>query len=632
MPKAAPNREAAQPAAASASTLILLQVAARALTFVLNQLLVRLVSPSIFGLANIQLELLLSTILFLSRDGFRTILIRAESGNTSSTSSSDAQEAQTCPRRGTTNAVHNVSLLPIPIGLGFTVAACTAYVHYISPAAMHAIPTFHASIALYALGALAELAYEPLLIRAVRLGQPALRVKAEGAAVFVKVLTTIATVLVLPTSSLVPASLRSILANEKAAALLAFGIGQASFGLTMLAVHFAHFFSRYGVRPTLDLYIPRPEGVPRGAGSETVWIDRPTLSLCATMSKQGILKHLLTEADKIAVARYASLEDQGGYALASNYGSLVARILFQPIEETSRIVFSSELTALDPEAAEAGKGGVSVQAPVLDRVSAMLSALFRLHALLGCVMTVFGGPLSTAFLYIMAGPRWALETSAPAILAAYTFYLPIMGVNGIVEGFLQSVASQRQVAQYSKVLLTASIGFIAALAAFNTLAASQGADGSFLAKTGLVWANALSLSVRAGWCWAFLISYFKLAAPACGTSFIERIRPTAAMPSRPTLAVLGVTAVVLRVGVPRIMPTTPQLLALGSSAIQPGARPLRMQAVRALLPTLALAAACLSAVLGSVLLFERRALTASLRSLARRSTLKSEDKDTRKTQ
>ncbi|EST05931.1 RFT1 [Kalmanozyma brasiliensis GHG001] len=619
-------RDVDSQAPASASTLILLQVSARALTFVLNQLLIRLVSPSIFGLANIQLELLLSTILFLSRDGFRTILIRNEPASSSASSKHVAKS--TGPRSATTNSMHNISLLPIPIGFAFTAAACTAYTLHISPAAMHAVPTFRTSIALYAVGALSELLYEPLLIRAVRLGHPALRVKAEGAAVFVKVISTIATILLLPQWSTAPLLLRRVLVDEKAIALLAFGIGQASFGLTMLAVHLAFFISQYGLHDTLDLYLPRPEELSDGkaksgaAASKTVWFDRPTLNLCAEMCKQGSLKHALTEADKIAVAKFASLEDQGGYALASNYGSLVARILFQPVEETSRIVFSSELVALDPAAAEFASSPSKAPKSTVDRVSNMLSGLFRLHLLLACLMTTFGGPLSTAFLYIMAGPQWALATSAPAILAAYTFYLPVMGINGFVEGFLQSVASRRQVEQYSKVLLTASAGFVGALAGTHMLVGRSETAKAVLGETGLVWANVLSLAVRAGWCWAFVIEYFRLAK---GTTQGAELGPQSVLPSRPTLAVFVLLAAVLRVVSPKLMPTNAELLL--SSKASKG----RLAAIRLLMPTLALAGACLGVALGSVIVFERRALAKAVGGL-RRKTPVEEQADTRKTQ
>ncbi|SOV08083.1 related to nuclear division protein Rft1 [Ustilago sp. UG-2017a] len=620
----------APPVSASASTLILLQVSARTLTFIFNQLLVRLVSPSIFGLANIQLELLLSTILFLSRDAIRTILIRNKPVSPAQYGTKPAGPTQPGPRKGTTNPVHNIALLPIPIGFAFTVVACSVYALYISPEAMRNVPTFYTSVALYAVGAASELTYEPLLIRAVRLGQPALRVKAEGAAVFAKVASTIAVILLLPRWTSASSALRVVVADEKSVALLAFGVGQALFGLTMLAVHIAHFVSRYSIGPTLDLYIPRPEHVTRSdarartPSKRTVWLDRPTLSLCGAMAQQGILKHALTEADKFAVAKYATLEDQGGYALASAYGSLMARIVFQPVEETARIVFSSELVALDPDFPSPSS---SIPLSTLERASSMLSALFRLHFLLACLMTAFGGPLSTAFLYIMAGPRWALGTSAPAILAAYTYYLPIMGINGIVEGFVQSVASKRQVGKYSRVLMGASVGFV------GTLAVVKGGE-VFLAKTGLVWANALSLGIRAGWCWDFLIKYFEVAEKRSGETskdgvlggIAARVRPTAALPAGPTLATFGLIAIALRAGVPKLMPSNAELLAVTGST--PASRTVRLQAIRSLLPTLALTGACLAAVVGAIALYERGSLVGSLRSLSRRSATKKDDRKT----
>lgn len=36
--------------------------------------------------------------------------------------------------------------------------------------------------------------------------------------------------------------------------------------------------------------------------------------------RQSVVKHVLTEADRIAVGIICPLEDQGGYAIAMNYG------------------------------------------------------------------------------------------------------------------------------------------------------------------------------------------------------------------------------------------------------------------------------------------------------------------------
>jgi hypothetical protein len=60
----------------SISSLLFLQLFSRVFTFILNQALVRLATPQTFGTATVQFELLLSTTLFLSREGVRIALLR----------------------------------------------------------------------------------------------------------------------------------------------------------------------------------------------------------------------------------------------------------------------------------------------------------------------------------------------------------------------------------------------------------------------------------------------------------------------------------------------------------------------------------------------------------------------------
>jgi hypothetical protein len=38
------------------------------------------------------------------------------------------------------------------------------------------------------------------------------------------------------------------------------------------------------------------------------------------MTAQSVVKHFLTEGDKLLISRLSPLADQGGYAIASNYG------------------------------------------------------------------------------------------------------------------------------------------------------------------------------------------------------------------------------------------------------------------------------------------------------------------------
>lgn len=200
--------------AASISSLVFLQVSSRALTFVLNQALVRLATPQTFGTATVQFELLLSTTLFLSREGVRTALLRQEKSTSSSSSSP--------------NLVHNISLLPAYVGVPIAVALAVLYSATSAPA-VRTQSHFHLSVSVYALAAAIELAAEPLYIRAQNELRMDVRVRAEGAAVFLKTLVTFF----------------GLAFASSEWALVAFAAGQAAYALATFAV-----FWNFGGRST----------------------------------------------------------------------------------------------------------------------------------------------------------------------------------------------------------------------------------------------------------------------------------------------------------------------------------------------------------------------------------------------
>lgn len=227
----------------SAPALILLQVSSRLVTFILNQTLVRLTSPAIFGAANIQLELLLSTILFLSREGVRGALLRTES---------DPKQSKSSQPSGKERAKHNISLLPVPIGALISLAATYLYTSTASRS-LKSQPSFFLSVSLYALGALIELCSEPLYTRAQTQMKVNLRVRAEGLAVLAKCLVTVAAV-----------ALPRILNSEsqvQEAGLIAFGLGQAAYGLVTFLVYLRAYLRTDGFKGTKSLLsLEKPSG------------------------------------------------------------------------------------------------------------------------------------------------------------------------------------------------------------------------------------------------------------------------------------------------------------------------------------------------------------------------------------
>ena len=128
----------------SASSLVALQLFSRLFTFALNQALLRLVSPSAYGTAAIQFELLLSTILFLSREGVRNALLRA---------SKDKMKQS--------YGISNLSFLPFVAGIPLAASITLLYGSFAGKD-VKSQPHFMLSIWIYALAAVVELLAEPI--------------------------------------------------------------------------------------------------------------------------------------------------------------------------------------------------------------------------------------------------------------------------------------------------------------------------------------------------------------------------------------------------------------------------------------------------------------------------------------
>jgi oligosaccharide translocation protein RFT1 len=157
-------------------SLVLLQLLTRVLTFVLNQSLVRLASPEVFGTAAIQFDLIYTTILFLSREGIRNALLRSTS---------------------------NIALARLPLKLGFAVATAAVGVYlYSSNGDTTSQEGFYSALGLYVGAALVELWVEPMYIQTIRSGRMGVRVQAEGGMAIVKAVVTFLSLVLSPKQAL----------------------------------------------------------------------------------------------------------------------------------------------------------------------------------------------------------------------------------------------------------------------------------------------------------------------------------------------------------------------------------------------------------------------------------------------
>lgn len=288
----------------SARALIALQLVSRLVTFALNQALVRLASARVFGTASIQFDLLRDTILFLSREAVRGVVSRIPR----------QLDAQTnLPSQHIRNLFYLPGLLSLPV----TVAAVGIY-HANLSLTTSSQDGFSTALVLYILSTLIEtLLVEPIFLYSlIEADEPnvAIRVRAEGTAVIVKAVVT---------TSLLAYFTHT---GRPSQALLCFGVGQLSYALTLLVRFAAHYTADSHQRRTFA-----PTALIGGQATETrtssslSHYDAGHLRLVCAITAQSLFKHFLTEGDRLVVAWTSPLDDQGGYAVASNYGEFPGR-------------------------------------------------------------------------------------------------------------------------------------------------------------------------------------------------------------------------------------------------------------------------------------------------------------------
>ncbi|CAG8711248.1 14913_t:CDS:2, partial [Acaulospora morrowiae] len=442
-------------------------------TFTLHQIVLRFTDPATFGIASVQLELLLATILFLSREGFRCALLRGgdDTSDVDELASPSAENVVFAnSRKGSVQKITNISWIPIPIGMLTAFLACAFYIFYATEETL-AAPYYVTSVVLYGLSALGELMVEPLYIAAMNKLLFKLRVGCEGVGVIVRCVITLALTLL--------GAPKNGEKGENAYGILAFAVAQFGYTLILTTGYIGYFLSRWD----MSLLIPRK-------------LQDERLNFYGnTFTKQSLLKHILTEGDKMLITWLSNTSDQGIYAFVVNYGSLVVRILYQPLEETGRTLFSKLLTDVEKR----DEDFEDARNTALVTSLKILTSLIKFHILLGLLFIGLATNYTGTLIDLMVGSVWS-QSPAPLVLSVYCAYIPIMGVNGITEAFVAAVATEKTLSTLNYWLIAFSAGFIGAGVVFMKML-SAGA-------VGLVAASAFNLSTRITWSWRFIRTYF----------------------------------------------------------------------------------------------------------------------------
>lgn len=477
------------------SLLMITQIFTKLSTFLLNQVLIRFITPEVFGVAT-YLEFILSTILFFSREAVRLSVQRISPPAEGTTKKGQYREGT---EAGTIQSIINFSSIPLYIGQIIT--AIVIYSQYnteIFSQSLLSFPYSKLSIVVILVLILLELIAEPLYaINQYQLNF-AKRSKFEGLAVTFKCLTTFSIVLL----SKKFAKLSAI--EFEGLAILAFALGQFAYSFTLFANYQLLIYNEI---------LKRPEGEKNSLFFSKIYndqgyyyFDRQVFKIWKNYFVQMIFKHLLTEGDKILMNYLCTIKEQGVYSVVTNYGSIVARLLFQPIEESLRLLFSKLLT-------NKSKDNVNRSLEIMQYLMIFYINLSILIALAGYTNAAFllqfliGGRLS----------KWS-QSNIFEIFPQYIIYIPFMAFNGILEAFFASSSTEKQINQFSIFMSILTIFIFGLLYYFI--------NGLGLGLTGLILANINNMLLRIVYCSDFIFRFYSQSGIRISfASMIQRIGP-----------------------------------------------------------------------------------------------------------
>ncbi|KAK5196263.1 Oligosaccharide translocation protein rft1 [Exophiala xenobiotica] len=463
--------------------LILIQVASRALTFIGNQVLLRFLSPSLLGIA-VQLELVSVTSLYFARESLRVALQRQPP------SPPDAEQKQG-GRGNATQTVVNLSYLAILLGLVISTAFGWSYL-YSAPSAVLGSPYFDIAFRIYAAATILELLAEPAFVVIQQKALYADRARAETLAAMARCFS---------------ACIVAVIGHKRhmAPSVLPFAVGQAAYAGVLLALYIVPVLrlsrgEKFSIAPRkLDA-----DAITTGINNRTYYAQRfhkAILGLATTMYMQSVFKLFLTQGDALILSFLSSLADQGAFALASNYGGLLARLVFQPVEESSRNMFgrllsssSSSASSTQRQPTDTKSNTAAEHAKIVQALKYLTNTLHFYNILSLPLVSIAPHILPLVVRHIM-GARWYTPSTA-SLLGVYCYYIPLMAVNGILDAFVTSVATPAQLRTQSiwMLLFTASYGIVvwAMLTKFQ------------LGAAGLVGANMVNMGLRIVWSIVFV--------------------------------------------------------------------------------------------------------------------------------
>ncbi|XP_043657867.1 protein RFT1 homolog isoform X1 [Drosophila teissieri] len=427
---------------------IIFQILCRILTFGINAYIVRHVGREVLGIMNVRLLLLESTLLFLSREAINRAALSA-----------NAQQGDRCSWAQLINQMW----LTVPICAVLCAPCLYIWLNWLS--AVDAIYASQYEFACYAVAFSCVL--ELMAESAVFVAQ---------VFCFVKLKILLNTLHILVRSAI----FLWIVTGDRSAAINAFAIAQLSSAVTIVLGQYGFFyFYLKGFKDFVAQQAKKKPATPK-AWQVSLYehmddfpfkqlndflpgvmfnpngkhFNRELQTLTLSFVKQGVLKQILTEGEKyvMSVSPVLSFGEQATYDVVNNLGSMAARFIFRPIEDSSYFYFTQTLTR-DIKLAKQPQERVRQASSVLNNLLLGVSSI-------GLIAFTFGQSYSYPVLLLYGGPDFVAGGLPQSLLQWHCLAIYLLAVNGISEGYMFATNTSRDIDKYNYLMAIFSISFL----------------------------------------------------------------------------------------------------------------------------------------------------------------------------
>lgn len=426
----------------NASFNIILQILFRCVTFITNAWVIRNVGHEVLGIMNVRLLLLESTILFLSREPFH----RACLGQKDEFKWSH---------------IINQIWLSVPISIILSLVFVYIWISLLPLGHPEYASQYVFGCWAVAFSCVLELSSANMALVAQLFCFVKLKVALDSLHIFTRTLLFV-----------------SIILYDRSLALIAFSVAQVG-SIAVIVLSYYGFFYWYVRSKTLyangklsNKLIPEPlkkkifdnmedftftslkDFMPKYIESANSSFNKKLSTLTISFAKQGVVKQLLTEGEKyvMSVSPVMTFKEQATYDVVNNLGSLAARFVFRPIEDSSYFYFT-QMVKRELPIHKQDQYKVQESCAVLSQVCKIVSSI-------GLVVLVFGQCYSKTLLELYGGAAF-VESGLPVqLLRSHCLAIVLLAVNGITECYCFATMTSAQLNSYNYLMVFFSVTFL----------------------------------------------------------------------------------------------------------------------------------------------------------------------------